>query len=110
MVVVLEDLESSFDAFSRSVELTRGSRRKVFFTWLVIVVFTAILPWIIVQGLTLLLGPESPVAPFLGLLTIVAGVVLAPVLPCALTLLYYDLRVRREAFDLQILSDQLGTR
>jgi len=29
-------------------------------------------------------------------------------LPCALTLLYYDLRVRREAFDLQILSEQLG--
>ncbi len=39
-----------------------------------------------------------------------AHLALAPILPCALTLLYYDLRVRREAFDLQILSDQLGTR
>ncbi len=110
MVVVLEDLNSSFDAFSRSVELTRGSRLKVFFTWLVIVVFTAILPWLVIQGASLALGPESPVVPFLGLLSIVGGVALAPILPCALTLLYYDLRVRREAFDLQILSDQLGTR
>jgi len=38
------------------------------------------------------------------------GIVLAPILPCAITLLYYDLRVRREAFDLQILSEQMGTR
>ena len=36
------------------------------------------------------------------------GIVLAPILPCALTLLYYDLRVRREAFDIQVLSEQLG--
>ena len=110
MVVVLEDLDSSFDAFGRSVELTRGSRLKVFFTWLVVVVFTAVLPWVIIQGASYFLGPESPVVPFLGLLSIVGGVALAPILPCALTLLYYDLRVRREAFDLQILSDQLGTR
>ncbi|OLC10405.1 MAG: hypothetical protein AUH41_03050 [Gemmatimonadetes bacterium 13_1_40CM_66_11] len=110
MIVVLEDLNSSFDAFSRSVELTRGSRLKVFFTWLVIVIFTAVFPWIVIQGASYFLGPESPIVPFLSLLSLVGGVVLAPLLPCALTLLYYDLRVRREAFDLQILSDQLGTR
>ncbi len=38
------------------------------------------------------------------------GIVLAPILRCALTLAYYDLRVRREAFDIQILSEQLGPR
>jgi len=36
--------------------------------------------------------------------------VVAPILPCALTLLYYDFRVRREAFDIEILSEQLGAR
>src|SRR5207247_10890855 len=44
MVVVLEDLLSAFDAFGRSGDLTRDSRLKVFFTWLVIAIFTNILP------------------------------------------------------------------
>jgi len=110
MVVVLEDLVSAFDAFGRSAQLTRDSRLKVFFTWLVIVIFTNILPSIVVFGISALIGPVSPVQPFLSLGTIVLGVVLAPILPCALTLLYYDLRVRREAFDLEILSERLGTR
>ena len=35
-------------------------------------------------------------------------VVLTPLFSCVLTLLYYDLRVRREAFDLEVLSEQLG--
>jgi hypothetical protein len=109
MIVVLEDLKSSFDAFGRSAELTAGSRRKVFFVWLVIVIFTGIVPWLIVTAFQQLVGSESPLQPFLGVLTVVGGVVLAPILPCGLTLLYYDVRVRREAFDLQILSEQLGT-
>ena len=39
----------------------------------------------------------------------VAPVVLAPVLAAVITLMYYDLRVRREAFDLQLLQQQLET-
>ena len=110
MVVVLEDLATSFDAFGRSAELTRNARLKVFLIWLVIWIFTTFLPYIIIFGLGWVLGPKSPVQPFLSLGLIIMGVMLAPILPCALTLLYYDLRVRREAFDLQILSEQLGTR
>ena len=36
------------------------------------------------------------------------SIALAPVLPCMLTLFYYDLRMRREGFDLQVLGQQLG--
>jgi hypothetical protein len=38
----------------------------------------------------------------------VAPLVLAPVLAAVITLMYYDLRVRREAFDLQVLGQRLG--
>lgn len=109
MIVVLEDLSSAFDAFGRSAELTKASRRKVFFTWLVIAAITGLVPSIIAAILQQLVGPDSPVQPFLSVGSVVAGVVLAPIMPCSLTLLYYDLRVRREAFDLQVLSEQLGT-
>ncbi|MGD2134868.1 MAG: hypothetical protein PVF27_01860, partial [Gemmatimonadales bacterium] len=35
-------------------------------------------------------------------------VLLYPVMPCALTLYYYDLRVRKEAFDLEYLGREIG--
>ena len=35
-------------------------------------------------------------------------ILLTPLFSCVLTLLYYDLRVRREAFDLEVLNEQLG--
>jgi hypothetical protein len=41
-------------------------------------------------------------------LAAVLSMVLKPILGCVFTLMYYDLRVRREAFDLQILGQQLG--
>ena len=110
MVAVLEDLTSSFDAFGRSADLTQAARLKVFFTWLVVFIFTAVLPWIINFGVGRLVPPDSTLQVAVAVSLPAMGVVLAPIMPCALTLLYYDLRVRREAFDLQILSEQLGTR
>ena len=110
-IVVLEDLPSSFDAFGRSWELTRGARGKVFGTWIVAWLISQLLPQLIVAGISGALGVASneSVQPFFVVFASLIGIALAPILPCALTLLYYDLRVRREAFDLQVLSQQLGT-
>jgi hypothetical protein len=110
-IVVLEDLSSSFDAFSRSWELTRGARLKVFGTVVVAWLISVFLPQLVVSGISGVLGVagNTSLQPFFVVVASLLGIVLAPILPCALTLLYYDLRVRREAFDLQILSEQLGT-
>jgi len=109
-IVVLEDLPSSFDAFSRSWELTRGSRGKVFGTMAVTWLMSAMLPGIVVAGISGAANATGNAAlqPLFVVLSSLLSILLAPILPCALTLLYYDLRVRREAFDLQILSEQLG--
>jgi hypothetical protein len=111
-IVVLEELPSSFDAFGRSWELTRGARGKVFVTVFVAYVISQFLPQMFVLGISSMLGAMGNLSlqPFFVVITSLLGIVLAPILPCTLTLLYYDLRVRREAFDLQILSEQLGTR
>ncbi len=110
-IVVLEDLSSSFDAFSRSWELTRGARLKVFGTVVVAWLISVFLPQLVVSGISGVLGVagNDSLQPFFVVVASLLGIVLAPILPCALTLLYYDLRVRREAFDLQVLSEQLGT-
>jgi hypothetical protein len=107
--VVLETLPSSFDSFGRSWELTRGARGRVFGLVFVGTLIAAFLPQLVlsaVGGLVTELLP-SFVLPW----TIVAAalpIVLTPIVPCILTLAYYDLRVRREGFDLQLLSEQLG--
>ncbi|HEV8511418.1 MAG TPA: hypothetical protein VGQ48_13285 [Gemmatimonadales bacterium] len=110
--VVLEELPSSFDAFGRSWELTRAARGKVFGTVSVAWLMSQFLPQMVVGGISGALGAAGNVSlqPVFVVLASLMGIVLAPILPCALTLLYYDLRVRREAFDLQVLSDQLGIR
>jgi len=110
-IVVLEDLPSSFDAFGRSWELTRGARLKVFGTAVVAWLISQLMPQMVVGGISGVLGVagNDSLQPFFVVIASLIGIVLAPILPCALTLLYYDLRVRREAFDLQVLSEQLGT-
>lgn len=111
-IVVLEDLPSSFDAFSRSWELTRGMRGKVFGTIAVTWLMSALLPGLVVAGVSGAMNAtgNASLQPLFVVLSTLLSIVLAPLLPCALTLLYYDLRVRREAFDLQILAEQLGIR
>jgi hypothetical protein len=111
-IVVLEELPSTFDAFGRSWELTRDKRGKVFGTVAVAYVISQLVPQLFVLGIISILGVagNTSLQPLFVVITSLLGIVLSPILPCALTLLYYDLRVRREAFDLQILSEQLGTR
>jgi len=110
-VIVLEDLPSAFDAFGRSWELTRAARLKVFGTAAVAWLISQFLPQSVVNGISGVVGiaGNGSLQPIFVVVASLLSIVLAPILPCALTLLYYDLRVRREAFDLQVLSDQLGT-
>jgi len=110
-IVVLEDLPSAFDTFGRSWELTRAARLKVFGTVVVAWLISQFLPQMVIGGISGVLGVagNDSLQPLFVVVASLMGIVLAPILPCALTLLYYDLRVRREAFDLQVLSDQLGT-
>jgi len=107
-VVVLEPLGSSFDAFGRSWDLTRDRKLKVLGLALVAFILVAV-PSIGIGALAgVLRFSASSWASVLLVLAAILPVILTPVLPCVFTLMYYDLRVRREAFDLELLSQQLG--
>ena len=108
-VVVLEDLPSPFDAFGRSWELTRGSKLRVLgFALVAFLLFNSI-PSLVLQAIAAAVQKQSPL---IGLPVLVVAhavpMLLLPIISCVFTLMYYDLRVRREAFDLQILGQQLG--
>jgi hypothetical protein len=109
-VVVLEQLKGALQAFGRSWRLTKGFRFKVFgLAGIAFLLLGAIPSWIL-QFVAIVWVPESS-AVNLGLqvVTLLVPVILSPAIACVLTLMYYDLRVRREGFDLQVLSQQLGT-
>ena len=108
-VVVLEDLESSFDAFGRSWELTRTFKLKVLGLAIIAYLIANVAPAAFLGAVGAVFAQNRPaMQPVVVVITVVLPIALAPVMPCVFTLLYYDLRVRREAFDLQVLGQQLG--
>jgi hypothetical protein len=113
--LVLENKAAASDAMGRSWSLTRGHRGKLFVA-LALVVFLLALPFMSlgVYAAASLPAGGSPglgdLAGFLGL-TIVAALLqtlIYPLLYCLLTVAYYDLRVRKEAFDLELLAAGLA--
>lgn len=107
-VVVLENLGGAFDAFGRSWELTRSFKRKIF--GIAVVAFLIVyVPISAVAMLGAFLRIETPIiGQAVEIFSAAMPIVVMPLLSCVFTLMYYDLRVRREAFDLQILGQQLG--
>ncbi len=104
VVLVLESGLGPIGAMNRSWELTKGFRWKVFVT-----VFVAAL---ILAVPSMVVGVLAAVGSVLGtwppLISVVLSGVLQifayPFLYVVITVLYYDLRVRKEGFDLELLA------
>lgn len=101
---------------SRSKALTRGSRGRIFVIYLLVVVL-AIAVGVLFQMplgvLAVLLGRGNPQSA-IALITAVSAVgsflstsLVGPLVTIALTLIYYDQRVRKEGFDLQLMMTTL---
>jgi len=98
---------------SRSKALTSGNLGKVFAVGFLAVVIT----WIIsipigyVGGfLSVTLFSNRVLGLFVTqFATLIAEVLATPIVSAATVLLYYDLRIRKEAFDLQMLAESMGT-
>jgi hypothetical protein len=116
-VAVLED-KGLRDSTSRSAELTKGSRGRIFMVYFLFLVLTYIvyILWEIpifaaigifargahpVTALPVWTQIAFPVGTFLS------QCLVGPLLTIALSLVYYDQRVRKEAFDLQLMMSTL---
>jgi hypothetical protein len=115
-VVVLEDLAAS-ESIARSIELTKGNLGRVF----VVVLFAVIVAYAamtIFQGpfvaAAIMAGPETTTGFWLNLTGVLSGSVASaftgPLVIIALAVLYYDLRIRKEGLDLQVMISDLGRR
>lgn len=102
--VVLERDISAIDGLRRSWDLTGGFKLKVFGVGVVMLILL-MLPLIAAAVLSVLVPALEAV---ISGLSAIVQLVIYPAFAAAFTLLYYDLRVRKEAFDIQYLGDQLG--
>ena len=105
---VLEPLNSGSEGVGRSWSLTKGFRGKAFGLYCVIMVLIvlSLLGFAVVAGIA-----AAIFRPLVAPAVIGMGLVflfLYPFTSCVFTLFYYDLRVRKEAFDLEVLSRHLG--
>jgi hypothetical protein len=114
VVLVIED-SRYFDAMKRSWALAKGDWVRV----LVVLIVTAVLAFVLQMILTapfqlLAMFKESgpgnvgPLTVLHGIMSGVAQTLVLPITTIALVLLYYDIRVRQEGFDIQMLARDMG--
>lgn len=116
--MVLEGIPAATDALGRSWALTRGYRGKLFGGLLVIGILLY-LPFLALGGFAAVSLPKTPEAAaatvssptFLVVMALSAllQTLIFPLFYCLLTVAYYDLRVRKEAFDLEVLASSLAS-
>ena len=113
--VVLEDLKAG-QALSRSVQLTEDHRGRVFLLILCAIVITyataALLQGPFMMG-AVFAGPGTTTALILSLagavLGAIGGMFSGPLMIIGLAMIYYDLRIRKEALDLQMMLEALDS-
>jgi uncharacterized membrane protein len=105
---VLEPLKGGSEGVGRSWSLTKGFKGKSFGLFCVVIVLFLLFAFgfgIVAAIATAIFRPlVVPAVIGMGLVFLF----LYPFTSCVFTLFYYDLRVRKEAFDLEVLSRNLG--
>jgi hypothetical protein len=105
---VLEPLNSGSDGVGRSWSLTKGFKGKAFGLFCVstVLFFLFLIGFGIVGAIAAAVFRPLLIPAVIGLGLI--SLFVYPFTSCVFTLFYYDLRVRKEAFDLEVLSRNLG--
>jgi hypothetical protein len=111
-VAVLED-RSMLDAASRSADLTKDDRLRALVIYILFIIIAVIVSMIIEVPLAIVglvssgFNAAAPMALWLqitrALASFLTQCLVAPLMTIAFSLLYYDQRVRKEAFDLELM-------
>jgi Membrane domain of glycerophosphoryl diester phosphodiesterase len=111
---LLEDLGAR-ESLERSFQLTKGSAGRAFVIYVLyfVLLYAAIFLFMIPFGVAIAMSAKDPsmLRLSMGLLQVgqfLAGILVGPFLLIATSVFYYDLRVRKEAFDLQLMMNPSG--
>jgi len=113
--IVVEN-RSLLSSFSRSFDLTSGWWWRIFGISLVLFVIVVIISFLFGEVLFSISGNfrAIDILPFFcvlpsSLLATAVAIILEPIVPLAVTLMYFDLRVRKEGFDIEQLVRAIDT-
>lgn len=112
---VIIDKTGGMKALRRSWKLMSGSMGKGFLLYLIVIAVTTTLTGIIAGPTTVIISmatiSKGAVSPFVlimhTLLSTILNTLTAPFLSIVAILLYYDIRIRKEGFDLELLANEL---
>lgn len=107
---------SAFNSLARSWNLMHGNVLKGLAVVVIVAIVVSILEAIIVAPLSILIAvngiqgtePSMLFIVLLSLLSMIAGTILQPASSIANILIYYDARIRKEGFDLELLANELS--
>jgi hypothetical protein len=117
-VAAIEQIQG-LKALQRSWTLTKGSRARILITWAMI----CLLSWLLMYSAGLAvrwifipiwhvrafgLSVQSLYAPAVYVVWDITSALIHPILPIALTLFYYDQRIRHEGYDIERMMDAAG--
>jgi hypothetical protein len=110
---IVSERAGPFSAIGRSWELTRGHWWRTFGTLLVVGLISLVLYVAVVAGLGGAIATSDNMSEFTyatltTALTVILFAILYPLVASIITVIYYDLRVRNEGFDLQLLAEGVG--
>jgi len=106
--LVLESHRSATKAMARSWTLTKGSRGKIFLSVFVLFLLLVI-PSLALLVMSVGSDDGESILPYIGIiLTALLQLLVYPFFYAMMTVLYYDLRVRREGYDLEMLASSLS--
>ncbi len=111
--IVVENLGASA-GMSRSKALVSGNLGKVFLIGLLVFLITMVIsiPFNIIAGIGTIFIPSDYVMlrTFIGqFASVIAQIIALPIGASAAILLYYDLRIRKEGYDLEMLAQSMST-
>ena len=108
--LVIEDIRGATNAMQRSWTLTRGFRGRVLLAF-VLGGLLLMVPSMALSFVGQMMGPEGVQSTAANvtndLITALLQILIYPFLYVVTTVLYYDLRVRKEGFDLEMLASSL---
>lgn len=106
--VVMVEGKSAGEALRRSHELAKGSVGRVLGTLLLAGIIVVVIQFLVSMVLALVVPALRTNVNLTTILSYIVGIFVYPLVTVVITLLYYDLRIRKEGFDLELMGKELG--
>jgi hypothetical protein len=108
MNVVMVEGKGASEALRRSHELVKGSVGRVLGTLLLAGIIVVVIQFLVSMVLALVVPALRTNVNLTTILSYIVGIFIYPLVTVVITLLYYDLRIRKEGFDLELMGKELG--